>query len=374
MIYRMAAGFNHACENRALNYHADVGLIEMGLPELTSLQSDSLSCQGAISLHLSRVPIIEDDHIQDQFVKHVKALLKKCPATVRNKIISIGVHLTGSRYQGIGRLGNADGYVANETAEQQAIRFIKVFSKLTSLPIWLENANIYSKNSKDLLFAWQSANRIARESNAGLIIDLAHLVGECYNLQLDPHIVLGSISWNQVAELHLSGIREGLDGTMHDGHSLAVHEKVWSLLSTVLRLTVASTAKTVWLNIEHTPPSWAEKVDLYIADFDRLSRVLASFQEEILFTPDINKYMINYLKYVLRGRIPLLEVALSQRGLNFDALLIDWIAIMNRENKRIIFDDLEVAPEEIKFSSVLTHGFLEHCKKEMRLVEAKYAN
>jgi uncharacterized protein (UPF0276 family) len=368
MRFRLAAGFNYAYERAGqagLKYHPEVELVEMGIPELRKLGQSSVSARLQISLHLSRAPITEHADAQAAFIEHVEALLAQLALQVRDRVTSIGLHLTGSRYEGIGLLGGAERFRANAESESRAKQFIERLRARTALPVWLENANIYSANAEDVLASWHATRRIVEDAGADIIVDLAHLIAESHNIELDPRIVLGAIPWARATEIHLSGIREGADGKMHDGHGFAIHDQVWNLLPQAMALAEMSQSGTVWINVEHTPPSWAEKADLLRADFDRVALAIRTARPAPAFMADTRQYMLGYLKYIIRGQIPLLEPALAQRNLSLDGVLGTWIREMESNGRRIIFDADEVAAVELGSSAVLTHEFLGYAKRAM---------
>ena len=236
----------------------NVQLIELGMEAYYSIffeQTGDLPAyyHNHLSLHLARSPIVETCAYQDVFLEE-----KLLPLITDQRIISVGFHLSGSRYDNIGKFGFTSHYKSSPVYEKNCIRFVREVHDKTGKEVWLENANFYSKNISEIIENWRSVSRILENSNAKLIVDISHLVIDCANIGVSPDIFLGCICWDKVSEIHLSGIIEGRDGTLHDGHGKKIDTRSWLLLKKILDLNVLN--NDVFVNIEHSEPSWANNI------------------------------------------------------------------------------------------------------------------
>lgn len=368
----IGCGYNCAFEieegrSHVLKIPQVVSFLEMGISEFCRIGFDSPVAKNhlSLSLHLARPSICEESSTQRAYISHIQKLLKQINPIIFSKIISIGLHLTGSRFSGNGLLGGADVYIPTADNLKRVISFVRDLRSAIELEIWLENASLYNRNVVETLKSWEHVREICQRTNCKAIVDLAHIVIDANNVGISPEIILGTVPWCHVAEFHLSGIKRALDGSMHDGHNYPVSDKVWDLLRFSLPLLPSNFLISTIFTIEHTPPSWVTKEEEFFGDFDRLENIIASIATKKYFAESQEKYMLGYLKYLLSGQIPLLLKACDQRGVDFSELLNRWLTHLRIEGKRIIFDTLEVPEEEIPVSAVLTDEFLIFAKNEL---------
>lgn len=359
------AGFNTRFlsheESDRLPLPPGVSYIEMGFREFSRWRSENHPDIGA-SLHLSRSPIADEPVDQDAFLAYVAA------QTHEFELASIGLHLTGPQASGIGRFGFSSHYMADPVSEKNAIRFIEALRTMTGAPVWIENANFYSADAREVLRCWASVKRILDKTGTRLIVDLAHLVIEARNLGLDPADHLGLPPWDLVKELHLSGIVQGPDGALHDGHANPVHPEVWSLLSRCLT-SFGLIESDIVITVEHTDPDWGSKRDSFYSDF---AAAQAAVSKAAAVPPrsrqsDATRYALGNLLRLSCQRVPKLKAAVEQRGLNLRTLLDDYLEdALGRRRRRLVLSLEEVPPPLVADAEEAIPGFVEFVKERLR--------
>ncbi|CAH7004807.1 conserved hypothetical protein [Vibrio chagasii] len=336
----LACSYNHHFSTGKLYPSNDVRLIELGFKAYQSLFVNNLPSNKIsstpLSLHISRSPITEPEIYQDQFINE-KLIDKKDD----NRIISLGFHLCGDRNTNIGKLGFSSHYKHNDDSESNAIRFLTKVQQVTKKPVWLENANFYSSSVNEIISNWKSFNRVVKASGAGAIIDLSHLIIDCSNNNISPLSMIGFIDWNSVVEIHLSGIIEGKDGALHDGHGTQVHSSVWELLQQLLKLELLD--KNAFINIEHSDDVWSNKTELYNRDFDILKKLLNEPIKQSSKAEHAQMYAQSYLRKILTQEVENIEEISEFFNITPSDLLNEWMEYVINVDKRIALsiDDMD---------------------------------
>ena len=352
--------FDAADESRRLKIPACVELLEVGVETLAA--PGRLKADGRrVALHVSRSPIVEDEGAQSSFVEHLFRVLPRCQSDF------IGLHLTGSRFDGIGRYGFSSHYAPSKESEDRACSFVERLQRRFGSPVALENANFYSSCFEEIAAAWRSLRAIRERTGALVILDLSHAAIDALNIGVPPESILGLVPWEGVREMHLSGIVKGADGALHDGHALPVHDEAWRLLDLCLERFLPHDAKTC-VTIEHTDAAWEGRGDELSADFERL-RARLSTQAAL---PAVNRagaadsYARGYLKKILKRRVPLAEPACRQRGVSFDSVYDEWIAArLDVGALRLSFSSLEIPDGERGAHRVAAEDFAEFVRARL---------
>lgn len=273
----------------------------------------------ARSLHINRSPISQANWRPSKNIVHCLEQLGR-----DDKLLSIGFHLTGPVNDGIGRYGFSAPYKATAENETRACAFIFRMQEASRKAVWLENSNFYSTCSKDIWKAVNSANRISRLTGCKLIIDLAHLWIDCTNNRLPPTALLGAIEWQDVVELHLSGVKRGNDGTYHDSHGDLVHEGCWELLNQVISLGLIG--EETWVNIEHSDRNWMGRGHQYTCDFERLAEIKKTTKKLDCSTASRNseEYAVRFVERQVAQLYLNFPQVCECQGLDPKQVLRDW--------------------------------------------------
>jgi uncharacterized protein (UPF0276 family) len=324
--HRLGIGFNGQLLVGALPTLDGIHRLEAG----TSLYFDRaafvcvLDLAADHSLHLARAPFSEDREFQEAFISY---LIQNIPSEVS----SIGLHLSGPYNYGLGYFGLGTEFVRTATTEQQSARLVARLLESTGRHILIENANYYHESLSEAARVFEWTNSLCTKYDVGLILDLAHLVITAHNLNFSAYYLLGLIDVEQVEVIHISGIVEGRNGVMHDGHNRPVHELVWSLLDDTLRLV----QHPITVVLEHTDACWADMQDAYRADWLRLQRLIAAEQSKISAVQRIDHEVIGigYMaNIVLPQRFPQVVEALGQE--DFSAVVQEWGTEFLKQAKR----------------------------------------
>lgn len=323
---RIACGFNPCFLDASLSIPDNVSLIELGVSAFQSLGEDNLKkifLSKSLSLHIARSAITECKINQDYYIENV--LQQEIKNT---QVISIGFHLCGDRTENIGRYGFTSHYVSDEEKEKNAIRFLKEIQNKYKLPTWIENSNFYSKKPSDIVKSILSANFISKESNSKQIVDISHMIINAVNCNCDPSFLLGFIDWSSVSEIHLSGIVQGKDGVLHDGHSEKVAKRAWALLKEILKLEILDSE--TYINIEHTDATWCEKSEVFYSDFLELKEII--FESERIdrnVSLDKDSYGASFLKKILLSKISNKLKLENFYGKKMSLMIDEWIEYVN---------------------------------------------
>lgn len=348
-----------------------ISYLELGLAELEKWLNHpgvrERHCD--LSLHLARTPVSEDAQTQENFIDYIAQGIEKAQQQGA-AFVSIGIHLTGPRHEGIGRLGFSSHYYPDETVEARAIAFIEALSQRTHLPVWLENANFYSPGMASVFASWRSVNTIAHNTGAGLIVDLSHMLIDARNNGADPRVIIGLIPWRAVREIHLSGIIEAADGSLHDGHSAPVHEEVWCLLETclagVLDAHPLPDAAPRIVTVEHTDPLWIRQPETFHDDFSRLHALLAKERAHPDRAERAGGYAKGYLKKLLNQWLPNVKPLCQAQQLDYNQVVEDWIDQVTRKNRRrIVLTRAEIPDIEYAQVEVAAPSFLDYAKRRL---------
>nr|WP_229804673.1 DUF692 family multinuclear iron-containing protein [Paludibacterium paludis] len=330
--------------------------MEVGLAAYKHVFSEAkhldIEYRGDISLHVARSPITEAAVFQNAFIQEKLAGIGKDA-----RVVSIGFHLCGDRRDNIGAYGFSSHYRCSAGAENRATAFIARVTAATGKPVWIENANFYSASPAEIVANWKSIVRIAEHSGASLIIDLSHLIIDCLNNGVSPDICLGMIPWDSVAELHLSGIVEGRDGALHDGHGSPVDHRVWAMLDTLMRYGLVG--GDIYLNIEHSDSAWLADPVAYRADFARLASRLAA-PSRTNGGKNALGYARAYLKTLLKNAIVNFDEVVELSGISERELLDGWLSHVDATKKRLALSTEEMDSLIRRESIVFTDTFIDY--------------
>ncbi len=296
------------------------------------------------SLHLARAPFCEPPPVQEAFARR---LAEHLPSHVS----TIGAHLCGPFQKDLGYFGLGTSFEATPSTAESARRLLDILREATGRRILLENANYYDSNVKSAVQVLDLQNRLCHWSDAGIILDLAHLMMNAHNLGISSEYLLGRIDLARVSVIHLSGIVVGTDGAMHDGHQHPVHPEVWRLLGLVLALLDT----TVTIVLEHSDPRWTDDDASYRADCEQLYRAIAAAPPPVAHPVDEERVAIGYMaNVVLPQRFSALYSALGADV--FGRIAREWGAahlrdakqagtsFVHREEERALYDGISRDP------------------------------
>lgn len=112
-------------------------------------------------------------------------------------------------------------------------RAVRRIATVSDVPVLVENAPVYIDLPGGTMTQSCMFQQIARETNADLLLDLAHLLITCHTYGLDPVDELTLFPLDRVREVHLSGVSEEA-GVLWDDHSSRPPPVEYELLEIVL--------------------------------------------------------------------------------------------------------------------------------------------
>lgn len=333
----IGAGLNPAFLDYSLPL-PELNLIEFGISDLqavTEIFGDTIKK----SLHIARSPIAEIHEKQKKFIAHLSSIVKN------SKLLSVGFHITGPRESGIGKYGFSSHYSDSPVQRNRVIDFIKLAQDVLQIPVWVENANFYSGSSAEIEKNFDALSAIADITDAGIILDLSHLYIDSWNVGANALQILNNLLWSRVCEIHLSGIREGSNGALHDAHNQSVPNKVWTLFQVIYESYIQK--HECFITIEHTDITWKQKTECFYKDFSRLKEIM-SFQ----CAPSQNNkaiaemYASNYLHKILESRNIELKNYLTKNKFDFHQIIDEWINEIIKTNKYIMLNESDMLDDD----------------------------
>ena len=316
----IGAGFNPIFCEDGYSLPGCVSYSEAGIEQFNDSSNKGIlawNMKDGVSLHIARSPICEEVGAQDQFISFLKRF---CAG---KDIVSLGFHLTGPRRSGIGKFGFSSQYECDCLFEERSVRFLKRVANEVQAPVWVENTNFYSFSVDKTKNFYDSLNRISAAADAKIILDVTHLIIDALNSGACPTALLGFIDWALVAQVHLAGIVKGKDGILHDGHGEPISEDVWSFLDKCFALNLVSHDAIV--TIEHTDPSWRNRWQELLADFEILEKKIDGRDKMGSRPTDPIQYARSRMKRILEKSFDDLRGSFQEASLDLEVILDAWI-------------------------------------------------
>jgi len=349
-----------------LSIPSEVSYIELGFDELDRVLASGVGFNGIdISIHVSRTPITEPKQVQDKYIAFMVDKMLVC-VSKGVRIVSVGVHLTGKRSDGIGALGFSSHYYPSPESEQRAVYFLRTLSEKLALPILVENANFYSPTIRHVVDSWRSVRDICKLAQATMIFDVSHAIIDVANNNQSPKTILGLVPWEYVSEIHLSGIITARDGSKHDGHSERISAEVWEIFDACLDVYLDDMKPSVIVTVEHSDICWTQKQDQYVDDFSKLLEKVGSERSNFSRSEDSYKYASSYLSKLLSRWFPIVADQCDKKGFIYRELVSEWVdKVVNQDGKRISLTRSEVPEFEKEDVEVAQTGFIKFVKERI---------
>lgn len=200
---RLAQSYNPNMVHDPSIIQHDTKLVELGFHEISVVNDLDLNhLFPALSLHIARSPMMEDENRQSIFLDVLSRALK------RNQFFSLGFHICGPRSSGIGRFGFTPHFTMTDEAHERICSFIERVQQVFAGEIWLENANFYGTCKYQAQQTYRFLSALAKHQNVGVILDLSHVFIEARNLRISTFSLLKEIDFEIIREVHLSGVIE----------------------------------------------------------------------------------------------------------------------------------------------------------------------
>lgn len=109
---------------------------------------------------------------------------------------------------------------------------VRQISAAAGVPFLLENITYYFDSPECAFSEAEFLNRILREADCGLLLDVNNLYINAHNHGFDPYVFLDQIDLSRVREIHMAG-GFARDGMLIDSHGHRIGAPVWELLAFV---------------------------------------------------------------------------------------------------------------------------------------------
>lgn len=106
---------------------------------------------------------------------------------------------------------------------------IIVIQKKIGIPFLIENISNRFVLPYTEIMETDFINRILRNTNCGLLLDITNVFTNSYNHKFDPYQWINSIDLSFVSEIHLAGGTLDHDKVLQDSHDEAIWDESWQL-------------------------------------------------------------------------------------------------------------------------------------------------
>lgn len=192
---------------------------------LQACEQYPLSLHG-VGLGLGSVAGVDPDHL-DQLA----ALVEACEP------VRVSDHACFARVPGLGGFQHAADLLPiafDEASLQRLCQAVQQVQERLRRPLAVENLSAYLGWARPGLAEPEFFNELTRRSGCSLLLDLNNLMVNALN-RGEPHPLQACQDWvdrirpGSVAEIHLAGHSQPIDGLVIDDHGSAVSEPVWAL-------------------------------------------------------------------------------------------------------------------------------------------------
>lgn len=158
------------------------------------------------------------------------------------------------------------------------VRRVRIVQDYLEQPLVLENPSSYVTFATSTIPEWEFLNRVAEETECGLLLDVNNVYVSARNHGFDPATYVEAIAYERVVQVHLAGHTD-MGTYLIDTHDGPVAEPVWDLYELVMRLTGGVSTLVEW---DDRLPSFPElhvealKAEQRIGRADRLPPVIAT--------------------------------------------------------------------------------------------------
>jgi uncharacterized protein (UPF0276 family) len=150
-------------------------------------------------------------------------------------------HLCLSGVPGID-LGHLTPIVMNERSLANIIKNINTFQDYIERPLVLENITYDFQMPGNEISQEQFFHSLVKETNCGVLLDLANIHTNSYNHHFDPYLFIDNMPLQNIVQVHLAGGSYSHDKKiLFDSHNNPVEEKTWILLDYLLKKTKVKT-------------------------------------------------------------------------------------------------------------------------------------
>lgn len=120
-----------------------------------------------------------------------------------------------------------------EEALEIVIQNIRAVKEQIPRPLLLENVAYYAQLAGEMSEV-QFLRRVLEEADCGLLLDVANLFGNAYNMGIEPRAFVEALPRERVVQVHLAG-GQLVNNLLFDTHNQPIWQETWDLLKFVLK-------------------------------------------------------------------------------------------------------------------------------------------
>lgn len=199
---------------------------------------DQIAERYPIVMHGVSLSLGSTDPINFDYLRKLKALAE------RTRAVWVGDHICWS---GVAGKNGHDLFPIPFTEETLAyvVERIRIIQDYLERPLILENPSTYLTFATSSMPEEEFIQRMAEDSDCGLLLDVNNVYVTCRNHDWDPWTFLDGIPYERVVQIHLAG---HTDKGTHclDTHNDNVIDRVWEFYANVHRRTGGRSTLLEW--------------------------------------------------------------------------------------------------------------------------------
>ncbi len=228
---KLGVEWTQSLENDIIDRLAEVDCVEI-IPEnfFFNRRDDFIKKLGAsgtpVMIHGVELSIGSDEPVKQA---HLERMLEVAD---RVNMIDLSDHLCMTESGGV-EVGQLTPLPWSVNAADVVCKNIERVMAQVRVPFLIENiANRFVFPETELTEV-QFINRVLDRTGCQLLLDLHNLHANAFNFKFDPFAWLEELDLNRVGAIHLAGGHYDDEGTLVDGHSHPIPDRVWELYRSV---------------------------------------------------------------------------------------------------------------------------------------------
>jgi uncharacterized protein (UPF0276 family) len=133
----------------------------------------------------------------------------------------------------------------NEQTLRHVVDRVRTAQDFLERPLVLENPSTYVTFANSTLSEWEFLNRLAEETDCGLLLDVNNVYVSSINHDFDPAEYIRSVQHQRIVQFHLAG-HTNCGTHLIDTHDGPVIDPVWELYRLAHRLTDGAATLLEW--------------------------------------------------------------------------------------------------------------------------------
>jgi uncharacterized protein (UPF0276 family) len=174
-----------------------------------------------VALHGVSLSIGSTDPLDFEYLKKLKAL------AARTRAHWVSDHLCWTGVMGR-NVHDLLPMPYSEEALAHTVARVRTVSDVLERPLILENPSSYVEFAQSTMPEWEFLDRLARDADCGLLLDVNNVYVSAFNHGFDPNLYVDAIPADRVVQYHLAG-HTNMGTHIIDTHSDHALPEVWDL-------------------------------------------------------------------------------------------------------------------------------------------------